>query len=391
MLQLPDVKDIKKFFMFHRMDNVKKLMRLVSLIIDQRSCCIYKCADAMEGAIKFKSKYKKLLRLFEIKCKLTFCLSVSYLIISVLKKADKISDTICLALDRSNWKIGKFNVNVLFIGLILPNSCRFIPLMWVPLDKRGNSHQEERIELLEKFLKLWNFKLDNQILVADREFIGSTWLKFLKREGFSFVIRLRQKMYYDQLAKSLEQPKDNMAAYISKVLRSKGHLVVPIQIENQDLYYVALPDTSKNKADYICFITDKEDFNWVKAQYEKRWKIEVFFKQVKTNGFNLETMNFVDLDKIKVLIAVVSLAYVLCLVAGLLEHEKRPIKKILYKKTGKRFLSVSYFRYGLRYWKTKIKTLEGLIHFIIENMDTKITINQCFMLKSTIPILKSVY
>ena len=181
MLQLPDVKDIKKFFMFHRMDNVKKLMRLVSLIIDQRSCCIYKCADAMEGAIKFKSKYKKLLRLFEIKCKLTFCLSVSYLIISVLKKADKISDTICLALDRSNWKIGKFNVNVLFIGLILPNSCRFIPLMWVPLDKRGNSHQEGAYRIIRKIFET----LELQIRQSD--------------------FGCRQRVYWFNLAKIFEK------------------------------------------------------------------------------------------------------------------------------------------------------------------------------------------
>ena len=121
------------------------------------------------------------------------------------------------------------------------------------------------------------------------------------------------------------------------------------------MYYVALPDTSKNKADYICFITDKEDFNWVKAQYEKRLEDRGFFKQVKTNGFNLETMNFVDLDKIKVLIAVGLFSLCAVLVAGLLEHEKRPIKKFFIRRQENDSYPCLIFAMGYAIGKLKSK------------------------------------
>ena len=59
-------------------------------------------------------------------------------------------------MDRTNWKIGKKNINVLFIGMLLKNKT-YIPLIYEPLgDKRGNSSQEERIKMLEKFTDIFS-------------------------------------------------------------------------------------------------------------------------------------------------------------------------------------------------------------------------------------------
>ena len=63
---------------------------------------------------------------------------------------------IILVMDRTNWKIGKKNINVLFIGMLLKNKT-YIPLIYKPLgDKRGNSSQEERIKMLEKFTDIFS-------------------------------------------------------------------------------------------------------------------------------------------------------------------------------------------------------------------------------------------
>ncbi len=43
--------------------------------------------------------------------------------------------------------------------------------MFQMLEKRGNSNQEERIDLLERFVKLFGHKCIRS-LTADREFIG---------------------------------------------------------------------------------------------------------------------------------------------------------------------------------------------------------------------------
>jgi len=53
-----------------------------------------------------------------------------------------------LCLDRTNWKIGSRNVNILMLAIV---TRRFrVPLMWTVLDKAGNSNAEERIALMRR-------------------------------------------------------------------------------------------------------------------------------------------------------------------------------------------------------------------------------------------------
>lgn len=52
-----------------------------------------------------------------------------------------------LVLDRTNWKFGKANINILMLGICYKNIA--IPMMFKMLDKRGNSDTLERIELIQ--------------------------------------------------------------------------------------------------------------------------------------------------------------------------------------------------------------------------------------------------
>jgi hypothetical protein len=45
------------------------------------------------------------------------------------------------------------------------------PLFWTMLDKRGNSHSDERIDLLERFERVFP-TAQVRCLVGDREFVG---------------------------------------------------------------------------------------------------------------------------------------------------------------------------------------------------------------------------
>ena len=140
-------------------------------------------------------------------------------------------------------------------------------------------------------------------------------------------------------------------------------------------------NTSENSAPYVCFLTDKESISQIKSLYDKRWQIEVFFKHVKTNGYNLEDMNLKNISRIQVLIAAVSLAYSLALIAGIVEHKKRPIKLLRNKAGTKTWLSVSIFRYGLQYLKMTLKTIEAFVSFIIKRISSQIIINEELMKK----------
>lgn len=94
-----------------------------------------------------------------------------------------------LCLDRTNWKFGTLNINILVLAVAYKGVA--IPLLWVFLDKRGMSNSFERIGVLKHFLR--EFGRDRiQCLTADREFIGTDWIKFLKRQRIRFRIRIKR-------------------------------------------------------------------------------------------------------------------------------------------------------------------------------------------------------
>jgi len=93
-----------------------------------------------------------------------------------------------LVLDRTNWKFGNSNINILMLGICYKNIA--IPIMFKMLDKRGNSDTVERIELIRQFIN-WFGKDSIDCLLADREFIGHHWLDFLNKNKIRYYIRLR--------------------------------------------------------------------------------------------------------------------------------------------------------------------------------------------------------
>lgn len=390
-MKLPEIKDIKFFFSLHRVCVIKVFLLLVQSVIKKRTCSLYKCAETLSGTACFESKYKRLLRFFQIKSPFSFCLCVGYLIVSIVMNLPFFAETVYLAMDRTNWKIGKHNINPLFIGLVLPNKV-FVPLIWIPLDKRGNSNQSERIDLLSTFLSMWTLNLSGKqfVLLADREFVGDKWLTWLKNNAFSFVIRLRINMYLDIIATTLGKPKDKMEHYICRQIRKNKFFVCPIIINGLELYYIAVANTKTGTKDkFVCFISDKADAAWAKESYDKRWKIEVFFKHVKSNGFNLEDMNLIDLDKIRLMMSIVAFAYVLCLKEGIQQDTLKPIA-LKKDKKGKTWLSVSFFRHGYRYIEQLFKELSDLVIYIIQNLDLIIKPNMVLIKKMAIPKFKSV-
>ena len=97
-----------------------------------------------------------------------------------------------LSLDRTNWKWGSININLLVLAVVYRGAA--IPVYWLPLNKRGNSSSRERIALMKRFIH--QFGRDRiQGLLADREFIGDEWLSWLLKEKIPFVIRIRNNFY----------------------------------------------------------------------------------------------------------------------------------------------------------------------------------------------------
>lgn len=59
-------------------------------------------------------------------------------------------DQVQLTLDRTNWKWGKRNINILMLAIVYRGIA--IPILWTLLNKRGNSDTKERIALIQRFI-----------------------------------------------------------------------------------------------------------------------------------------------------------------------------------------------------------------------------------------------
>ena len=189
---------VKRFFPEHTMPCIKNFILLMTTIIQSRTVCLYKCRDKVgqmsaEHAPQINSSYMRLIRFFKMKYVTEFITGIRSLMLSMSEV-----DLTYLIVDRSNWKRGIKNFNLLTIGNLLNNV--FSPLYWIQLNKRGNSNTDDRKALMEGLIDLLakcGKTVKGSILLADREFIGALWFEYLLSKNLSFVIRLREKMYFE--------------------------------------------------------------------------------------------------------------------------------------------------------------------------------------------------
>ena len=85
------------------------------------------------------------------------------------------------------WEHGDSPLNLLVLGAVVHGFT--IPLVWVALDQTGNSDTRARMWLVLRLLE-----------VADREFIGAEWFRFLRRKGIRRAIRIRKDTVLDGLS-----------------------------------------------------------------------------------------------------------------------------------------------------------------------------------------------
>lgn len=109
--------------------------------------------------------------------------------LSIIKLFGFLETDYCLALDRTNWKWGDKNINILMLVVVYKGVV--IPVYWVLLDNKGNSNTRERIAQMKRFIRQFGRRHIISLL-ADCEFIGEGWLKWLKGGGIGFVVRIKK-------------------------------------------------------------------------------------------------------------------------------------------------------------------------------------------------------
>lgn len=253
-----------------------------------------------------------------------------------------------LVIDRTNWKFGEKDINILMLGIIYKKIC--LPLYWMLLDKGGSSNTQERKYLLDKAVESLG-KERIKALLGDREFIGVRWFQYLLDQQIEFHIRLPKQVKSGSL---LEKNRKSITDLFRHFKENVGvDRIRKVKILGYNLYVSGM----KTKKDYCIVVSSKDNLNSLN-KYQFRWTIENMFGAFKTRGFNFEHTHMTDLEKLRKLIILVSIVYLWCVFIGLWYDETTPIKLTSF---GRKRISV--FKYGFNYLTTFIKKLlDGNIH-----------------------------
>lgn len=262
---------------------------------------------------------------------------------------------IALSMDRTNWKFGRININILTIGISWRGTA--IPLVWMLLDKRGQSNQQERISLLRQLLSHLDQEQKKRIryVLMDREFGANNWLAYLKGQGLHFIIRIRK----DAKVRKPGQLKESKAFRLFETKKFRA-LRKPRVVFGHRIYIGGQHIKSK---EYLILISDIPLTHGTQL-YKERWGIEVLFGSLKKRGFNFEDTHLTKIERINTLIFILAIAFIWAFKTGeyLLEKGHQiPLKQLENRKAK----LISIFRLGLDQLKRKVLNFLSL-HYEIQ-------------------------
>ena len=323
------------------------------------------CLNKLKGIVgqitgkettKPSSNYQRLLRIFRAHAFSRMWLNILQFVFQLLRLKSEY-----LTLDGTSWKRGEKWYHYLVICIVYQGVA--IPIYWIDLNKHGISNIKERKRLMKKVFKCFN--IVNKTLIADREYIGIDWFKYLVDNDLYFVIRLKKNVYHDAINKASGKTVEEL---IQKVKRSKiPHKSVQksFELDGMQLTFTISKNPDKNAKEELIFLISNRTDSAIKIAhiYGIRWKIEHCFKQLKSNGFNLEAMNIQGKAKQNLMLAIVIFTYVLSVLEGLKNYKKVVSKKYADGTVTK---AISVFRYGLDKVVILTSSLEKFIKYILK-------------------------
>ncbi|MCB9352449.1 MAG: transposase [Lewinellaceae bacterium] len=258
-----------------------------------------------------------------------------------------------LLLDGTKWDFGQESIHLMTLCVLVGDVA--IPIWWEDLGKAGHSSQEERIAMLSEAMK--KYGLAGMTLLADREYVGREWFKYLSESGLYFVIRVKEGIYHDEINANGGRTWQQLKAKAAQ--KAKGKKVSKkIKIDGLDLHYIVMKNPRPDAEDELVYLlTNLNSPTQASRLYEWRWQVEVCFKHLKSNGVNLEAMNVEGKEKRHLMMAIAVLAYILAIREGLLKEYRDGIRWVLDKRSGFEYRAVSVFLKGLDILRRKALNL----------------------------------
>jgi hypothetical protein len=317
-------------------DRRQTLAVLILGLISARTVNLTHLAGAFCGPAKLSSNYRRLQRFFQY-----VRLDADWLartLVALLRLAPPYR----LCLDRTNWKVGARDINLLVLCIVTRRAR--IPVLWDILDHRGCSTMAQRAALLGRFLALFG-KGSIKLLLADREFDGNQWFDFLVENDVPFAIRISSRLNV-RLTNGFEGP----LGRLTRRMRARRHLMnAKGCLAGMDKRFAGTLrfGVVRHADDTIIVVTNRNPRKALRA-YKSRWQIECLFAETKTRGFNMEDTRLTHPAKLSLLLALVAIAMAWCLACATVLTGRHDIPRARHG-----FRRKSTFRLGfdaLRHW-----------------------------------------
>lgn len=259
-----------------------------------------------------------------------------------------IKDRLVISIDRTEWHFGKTPINIFMASVVYDGTA--FPLVWIILGKAGSTSGVEQRALLRK-LFLVTGPAQIRVVLADREFIGQAFMRYLTERGVGYGLRIRKDAHVGYRGKS--QRADELFQDLSvgqyRRLRARRTLYG----QSVWLYGLRLPDGARGEHRLLLVAGTVRR---LLRLYRLRWGIEVLFAGLKSRGFDFETTHLRIKQRLSTLVGVLAIAYSLTHATGRYLCQHRPIRL---KRHGRRARSV--FRLGL----------DHLRHVLLQGLETR--------------------
>jgi len=327
MNQIGELQNTLTHFLDWNKARISCLSQILHALFQVRTVNLTQIAEAFQTPAKEASVYRRIQRFFK-----EFSFDMTFIIVLV-SKLFLLGEKCVLIMDRTNWKWGKAHINILTLSV--EHFGIGIPIFWTVLNSGGSSGAEDRMNLMRKVIKVLGVE-NIEVLLADREFIGEPWFRFLIEEKVPFTIRVKQNFLVKGIRDDYQVP---IAELVKRLGKKKQILNHPIVLWGHNLF--ASVEYSKGAKEPMIVVSNKI-FPDAISLYRWRWGIETLFSCLKSRGFSMEDTHMTDPKKVEKLLFILAIGVCWAYKTGELQVRKTPI---LIKTHGRKARSI--FRVGL--------------------------------------------
>lgn len=314
------------------------LAQILQALILVRTVNLSQISIFFKNSSKSESSYRRIRRFFS---HFYFDRTIIIPIVLALFNLDK---DLVLILDRTNWKWGNKDINILLISVAYQGIG--IPIFWQVSSSAGSSSTKDRKEIIKTILaKIGVNRI--RVFLADREFVGCEWFSYLNKKKIPFIIRIKKNSQAGGIQNCKKVP---VIELWNKKTDNKAILNHAVVIGSHFLF-LSISKAPSAKEPLIVV----SNFKFVDAVtlYLRRWEIETLFGCLKTRGFRLEDTHMTNPERIEKLLFILAIAFAWSYKLGDIANAKKSISK----KTHGR-LAKSLFKTGLDQLQEILKSVE---------------------------------